>query len=209
MKGCLKIFALLFLLASCEQKTPPAKRITPNGKERPAAEKLQNPVAPKDHVPTTIYSPPSIANPASEKVAYHPHGDSVLGIWKVTKDSYHEGMDGENHWVLGVYPGIFNYDGTYITTAYFCLWRHTIPKWVREDGYYKLRSKWSGDTLAYLTPLGDWNNVGVFRNGLFASTSVVNDSSYVIHFEKIVRSEVPDYEKVIFNPRKPHNYALK
>ncbi|HLP54083.1 MAG TPA: hypothetical protein VK151_03605 [Fluviicola sp.] len=200
MKTLFNISLLVLLVWSCEQKVPKVKVLKRNKQQSLAVNK------PKEQGPVTIYSPPTVVTEAPEKTAWHPHGDSVLGIWKMTRESY-DNMIGVGP-TLFIEPAIFRYDGTYVTTNFLCVWNSWTPKWISKDGFYKLKSRWNNDTLFYRTPFGDWKEAGVFGHGNFNTVHAVNDSAHVIRFRKISRSDAHNDEKAIFKPRKPHNYAL-
>ena len=60
----------------------------------------------------------------------------------------------------------FAYDGEHITMRLVTL--HP-GQWKSADDFYKLESKWEGDTLSYRPPFGPWTELASFEDDHFVN----------------------------------------
>lgn len=82
----------------------------------------------------------------------------------------------------------------------------TISKvsWRSPDGVYVLKSRWQGDTLEYLTPVGQWVDLATFEHGQFIATGDGKRREYA----RISPDQVAEFSADIIKPGRPaHDYA--
>jgi hypothetical protein len=182
----------LFYLLSCQQARPDARVFAANGSLSSVRRNCK--------VDLPKFTPPTLPLDI-------PHGDSSLGIWEVREECYYHGNENGITWVLFINPRIFVYDGRYVTTSYFVIWRNTVAKWHSRDDIYKLRAKWNGDTLLYRTPYKSWEKLAVYNKGVFTTDYISTDTVYTIIFKKIRADEVKEADRPFLRHRKAFNYS--
>ena len=71
------------------------------------------------------------------------------------------------------------------------------------DGFYKLKTKWEGNTLCYLTPHGRWEEFAIYG----ASEFIMHVTDEKHRYVKVDRSEVKDWNKdLLKDDREVHAY---
>lgn len=137
--------------------------------------------------------------------------DSTHGIWKIS-DPTHFGSGGSDSikTVILMIPSTFVYDGTFVTARFIFISKvyEKFP-WKSEDEIYKMKSKWSGDTLKYMTPFNDWKMMGVFKGGTFYTYYQDQDSLHTYTFKKMNADDLSDYDKPLTNKRSPFRFRVK
>ena len=131
----------------------------------------------------------------------------AIGIWQVPRNERTVyGETNDTKWVTGPNPDRFAYDGTYVTLMLVTMkgWM-----WKTPDDLYKVRSKWSNDTLFYLPPFGRWESLATFKNDAFHYSYEINDSIYSWTYKKITAKEMDSGYTDLIKQRKPHDYSIK
>jgi hypothetical protein len=76
--------------------------------------------------------------------------------------------------------------------------------WRSPDDVYTLTARWHGDTLQYLTPVGQWIDLAVFEAGRFVA---VGDGTRRV-FARIAPAQIAEFSAAILVPdRAAHDYA--
>jgi hypothetical protein len=193
------------LISGCGQKNSSSKKLDSPNVELPFHE--IRPLKSKTETLGFDYDDPESID-RIEKIL---QTNSTVGIWKIDINYYKQLSDSNRPIVAIIWPDIFKFDGTYLTAHYLCLWSWTPPPWASKDSYYKMATKWVGDTLKYLTPHNNWEEIGVYEDSAFSTIYPLTDtlgnvSNYTLYFRKIQPSQVADYEKPILKYRKVFNY---
>jgi hypothetical protein len=137
-------------------------------------------------------------------IIQHPE---AVGIWMVPVE---KAKFEANGWGASPMPGIFIYDGTYLTLNILFVESGTraVPlKWPSKDGYYKVKTVWQQDSLFYLSPFGT-DFMAQSTNGKFHNTFRYEGYEHIWEFEKITAKEVPEYYKPLLKKRKVFDYRL-
>ncbi len=130
------------------------------------------------------------------------------GLWMIDEE---RSIMGEGQILTPAFHNtIFKFDGTYITMRLF-FWSWTPYS---EDGFYKLKTKWSNDTLLYLSPLSvwepDWVELGVYKNKTYTSNYVNgNGDSCKWVYRKISMAEVSNADKAVLIKRELFKYSTQ
>jgi hypothetical protein len=75
--------------------------------------------------------------------------------------------------------------------------------WRSDDGFYTLKSRWDGNTLYYLAPIGEWSELATLDGGKF----VLYGEGKKREYERIQPDQVADFSKPILAPdRAPFDY---
>ena len=135
----------------------------------------------------------------------------AIGIWVVPDD---KSEFGRNSWMAFPLPGIFNYDGKYVTTSlpYFLIdepTRFQPATWINEDGIYKLKTAWHDDSLFCVSPLNREDFIACFTDTSFFRTDVYEDT--IFHtwvYEKVAKEDLPEKDGFILKKRTVFNYEL-
>jgi hypothetical protein len=94
----------------------------------------------------------------------------------------------------------FAYDGEYVTLRLLTL---RTGQWKSADDFYKLQSRWEGNTLYYRPPFGSWTELASFEDGRFVN--VGNGKKRI--FGKITDEQVVPWNAAILSPgREAHDY---
>jgi hypothetical protein len=124
------------------------------------------------------------------------HGDAE-GLWQQSREVPAPGTEGNS--LSGPYT--FKYEAGLVT-----LHLPTISKasWRSPDGFYTLRTRWHGDTLQYLTPVGEWVDLASFEDGRF----VVSGEGKRREYARITPDKIAEFSAGILKPGRPaHDYA--
>jgi hypothetical protein len=135
------------------------------------------------------------------------YNNNAIGIWQVPeKERTVFGETNGSHWVMAPSPDRFVYDGKYVTLMLFT---EKAWMWRSPDDLYKLKSKWSNDTLFYLPPFGTWEPLCIFKNDAFHYNYEQNDTVYSWTYKKITEAEIDSGHTDLVKKRKSHNYSIK
>lgn len=97
----------------------------------------------------------------------------------------------------------FAYDGEHITMRLVTL--HP-GQWKSADDFYKLESKWEGDTLYYRPPFGPWTELASFEDDHFVNVG----SGRKRIFGRITSAQViPWNAAILASKRGLHDYRMQ
>jgi hypothetical protein len=121
---------------------------------------------------------------------------TLIGIWAVGDvelkrvQSAITAKSGEPHLIAR--PGAFYYHGDSITLEAIAL----IPWWTKaNDDYYRLKAKWVGNDLFWLPPLGGWDKLATFQDGIFEMST---DSWLKWRFDHVPNSKAtPEHQPLL------------
>jgi hypothetical protein len=123
------------------------------------------------------------------------HSDAE-GLWQQSREVPAPGTEGKS--LSDTYT--FKYEHGLVTLRLLVI---SKVSWKSPDGFYTLKSRWVGDTLEYLAPLGQWTEVAVFEHGQF----VASGSGKRREFVRITPDQVVDYNADILKAnRTAHDY---
>jgi hypothetical protein len=119
------------------------------------------------------------------------HSDAE-GLWQQSSEVAAPGTEGKS--LSDIYT--FKYDQGLVTVRLL-----TVSKmnWRSLDGFYTLKSRWQGDTLQYLAPLGQWIDLAEFENGRFVASGDGKRREYT----RITPDQVADFNSAILKPDRP------
>lgn len=121
------------------------------------------------------------------------------GLWQLDSDTPSEHADAKpanDHFT-------FAYDGRHVTLRLLSL---GLGRWKSADDFYKLESRWEGDTLCYRPPFGAWTELASFEDGRFVNLG----SGRKRVFARIGADAVAKWNAAILAPgRVPHDYAIQ
>ena len=129
----------------------------------------------------------------------NPFHNKAIGIWQLQKSMAFE-SDDKNE-TNDTYTFIFHKNDA-VTVRLLTL---NLNQWKSEDDFYKLSTKWDGDTLYYLPPFGDWRKLAVFDNDEF----IIVGNGIKRIFKLIAEDEIIDWNENILNYRELHDYNIK
>lgn len=119
------------------------------------------------------------------------------GLWQQSHETPAPGT--ENKLLPDIYT--FKYEHGLVTLRLTSISKVT---WRSPDDFYALKARWQGDTLQYLTPLGQWSDVAVFEHGHF----VISGEGLTREYARITPDQVADFNTDILKPnRPPHDYS--
>jgi len=125
-----------------------------------------------------------------------------VGLWKIPAN-FRRVMPTPNTVAL---PGVdrFNYDGRTVTLGLVATKAWT---WKSPDNYYRLKTRWRGDSLQYLPPFGRWQTLATFDGRVFKR---MGPGSAVWTYKKVGKSDVlePD-DRVALKRRALHDYSIR
>lgn len=124
------------------------------------------------------------------------HSDTE-GLWQQSREVPASGTEGKT--LSDTYT--FKYEAGLVTLRLL-----TISKtsWRSPDSFYTLKSRWQGDTLEYLTPVGQWVDLATFEDGHFVATGDGKRREYA----RIKPDQIADFSAGILKPdRAAHDYA--
>lgn len=125
------------------------------------------------------------------------HSDAE-GLWQQSQEVPAPGTEGKT--LSDIYT--FKYQAGLVTLRLM-----TVSKvsWRSPDGFYTLKSRWQGDTLEYLTPVGEWVELATLEHGQFVATGGGKRREY----SRIPDAQIADFNAGILKPdRPPHDYAM-
>jgi len=118
------------------------------------------------------------------------------GLWQQSQETPAPGA--ANNPLPDIYT--FKYEHELVTVRLTSI---SKVSWRSPDEFYALKTRWQGDTLQYLAPLGQWTDVATFEHGHFA----VSGEGLTREYARITPEQVADFNADILKPRPPHDYA--
>jgi hypothetical protein len=129
--------------------------------------------------------------------------DERYGIWEIPQDQ---------RWIWGdssitlVPVDIFRYDGTYITMRWIS-WSWSPYS---NDGFYRFKTRWSKDTLQYLSPYNVWTEAAIYKNNTYHSQYIhLNGDTNKWTFRKINETQVIKEDKSVLSKHSLYAYELE
>lgn len=119
------------------------------------------------------------------------HSDAE-GLWQQSSEVAALGTEGKS--LSDIYT--FKYDHGLVTVRLLMI---SKMNWRSPDGFYTLKSRWQGDTLQYLAPLGQWTDLAEFENGRF----VASGDGKLREYTRITPDQVADFNAAILKPDRP------
>jgi hypothetical protein len=119
------------------------------------------------------------------------HSDAE-GLWQQSREVPASGSDGKT--LSDVYT--FRYQAGLVTLRLLTVGK---TSWRSPDSFYTLKSRWQGDTLEYLTPVGDWVALATFEHGQFVATGDAKRREYA----RIAPDQIADFSAGILKPDRP------
>jgi len=119
------------------------------------------------------------------------HSDAE-GLWQQSREVPVPGTEGKS--LSSAYT--FKYERGLVTMRLLVI---SKMSWKSPDGFYTLKSRWEGDTLQYLTPLGQWTDLAVFQDGRF----VASGDGKMREYARITPDEVVERNAAILKPDRP------
>lgn len=124
------------------------------------------------------------------------HGDAE-GLWQQSREVEAPGTEGKSMSDAST----FRYEDDHITLRLMVI---SKLNWKSPDGFYTLKSRWQGDTLEYLAPLGQWTPLAAFHDGKFVASGDGKTREYV----RISPDQVSTEDADILKPgRAVHDYS--
>jgi len=124
------------------------------------------------------------------------HSDAE-GLWQQSREVPTPGTEGKS--LPDTYT--FKYEHGLVTLRLLSI---SPVSWQSPDDFYTLESRWQGDTLQYLAPLGQWTDLAVFEHGRFA----ISGDGMTREFARITPDQVVDFNAGILKADRPvHDYA--
>lgn len=125
--------------------------------------------------------------------------EQAEGVWQFQHETP---IDGD----MGKYANdvfTFIYESNTVTLRLLTL---RSGQWKSEDDFYKLSTKWEGNTLYYRPPFGNWAELATFEHEQFINIG----SGKKRVFKKIRTDEVIQWNKGILKPnRQLHDYRIQ
>lgn len=125
----------------------------------------------------------------------------AIGYWQIPKA---QRIIKEPNSITGPGNYLFYYDGNFVTIYLFT---EKDWMWKTEDDFYKLKSKWNGDSLYYLPPFGDWVYLAKFNETNFFCENKLENLTW--KYQKITKREIEKRDYSILKNRNVHNYEIK
>jgi hypothetical protein len=119
------------------------------------------------------------------------HADAE-GLWQQSREVPAPGTEGKS--LLQVHT--FKYQSGLVTMRLLVI---SSATWASPDGVYTLKSRWQGDTLQWLAPSGQWDDLADFKNGRF----VISGDGVMREFARITPDQIVDYNAAILKPDRP------
>lgn len=119
------------------------------------------------------------------------HSDAE-GLWQQSREVPATGAPGKS--LDDTYT--FRYEGGLVTLRLLVI---SSADWKVDDGFYVLKSRWEGNTLYYLPPVGQWTDLATFENGKF----VMYGDGKKREYDRIQPAQVADFSKDILKPDRP------
>jgi hypothetical protein len=126
---------------------------------------------------------------------------AAIGLWMIPASARAVSRGDER-----ALPGItlFHYDGEFVTLRLVTLkgWM-----WRSEDDFYRLETRWVGGKLQCHLPFASFEPVATFQGDHFVYQDTTLDLTW--DFAKVGERDLALQDRVILNPRKPHDYRIK
>jgi hypothetical protein len=119
------------------------------------------------------------------------HSDAE-GLWQQSREVPAPGTEG--HSLADTYT--FNYQGGLVTLHLMTM---SKVSWRSPDDFYTLKSRWQGDTLQYLTPVGQWIDLATFEGGQFVASGDGKRREYA----RIMPDQIAGFSAGILKPDRP------
>jgi hypothetical protein len=123
------------------------------------------------------------------------HSDAE-GLWQQASEG--PAPAGEGSSMASTYT--FRYQAGQVTLRLITLGK---VSWRSPDDIYVLTARWQGDTLQYLTPVGQWIDLAVFEAGHFVASG---DGTRRV-FARITPAQIAEFSAGLLAPRQAHDYA--
>jgi len=119
------------------------------------------------------------------------HSDAE-GLWQQSREVPAPGTEG--HSLADTYT--FKYQGGLVTLHLMTM---SKTSWRSPDDFYTLKSRWQGDALQYLTPVGQWIDLATFEAGRFVASGDGKRREYA----RITPDQIAEFSAGILTPDRP------
>ena len=116
------------------------------------------------------------------------HNDAE-GLWQQAREIPASGGEGKT--LADTYT--FKYEHDLVTLRLLVV---SKMRWKSDDGFYALKARWEGNTLQFLAPFGQWNELAIFEDGKF----VMYGDGKKREFARIAPDQVAEFSKDILRP---------
>ncbi|MCP4443184.1 MAG: hypothetical protein GY810_30120 [Aureispira sp.] len=128
--------------------------------------------------------------------------NAAVGLWQIPKETRYISRENRS---IGPGTYLFEYDGESVTLFLF---KEKEWMWKPQDDYYKLQSKWEGDTLHYLPLFGRWTALALFDGTQFYTERLEDELTW--YFESIQEDKVEAVDSAVLVKDRPlHDYTIK
>lgn len=210
MKNITLILSLTFMISSCQQGVKNNEDDELSYDDSDSIQKIKIDSTLVKNMDTLSISPIQKEEKENLLPVFKNAFPESVGIWMVPLEKAK--LEGPG-WMAIPFPSIFKYDGRYITLSILMVNGGT-PAYgsprneLSKDGFYKVRAKWSNDSLFYFLYTKEPPTfLAKFSDRKFLATQTIETTKHVWEYEKIILDSVPEYDKkLILKKRKVTNF---